>query len=123
MHLFSLREEMESNDRLRYPSYVSVDETSREIYVVDSGHSRIVYKYENGQYLFEFGGKGWRQGWFQFPSYIYIDHSHRTLVADTFNQRIQVLKITALKTIKDTEEKILVPGFLPVKLNPEKGEK
>lgn len=62
VHLFSLREEMESNDRLRYPSYVSVDETSREIYVVDSGHSRIVYKYENGQYLFEFDGRRMETG-------------------------------------------------------------
>ena len=122
--LFGFGQKGGSTGKLSRPRSLGVDEVRHWIYIVDyMRHTVTVYKYENGQYLFEFGGKGWGPGWFQFPTYIYIDHAQRTLVADTFNQRIQVLKITALKTIKDTEEKILVPGFLPVKLNPEKGKK
>jgi DNA-binding beta-propeller fold protein YncE len=100
---------------------LSVDEVRHWIYIVDyQRHTITVYKHENGQYIFEFGGKGWGPGWFQFPKYIYIDRSQRILVADTFNQRIQVLKITALKTIEAIEEKTQAPGFLPVRLTPEK---
>jgi sugar lactone lactonase YvrE len=122
--LFRFGQKGGSTGKLSRPRGLGVDEVRHWIYVVDYlRHTVTVYKYENGQYLFEFGGKGWGPGWFQFPTYIYIDHAQRTLVADIFNQRIQVLKITALKTIKATEEKILVPGFLPVKLTPEKGER
>jgi len=102
--------------KLSRPRGLGVDETRHWIYIVDyMRHTITVYKYENGEYLFEFGGKGCGPGWFQYPTYIYIDHTQRILVADTFNQRIQVLKITALKTIKATKEKNFAPGFLPVK--------
>ena len=114
--LFIFGQKGGSTGKLSRPRSVSVDEVRHWIYIVDYlRHTVTVYKYENGQYLFEFGGQGWGPGWFQYPTYIYIDYAQRTLVADTFNQRIQVLKITALKTIKATEEKTLVPGFLPVK--------
>jgi len=113
-----------STGKLSRPKSLSVDETKGWIYISDYlRHTITVYKYENGQYLFEFGGQGWGPGWFQFPTYIYIDHAQRALVADTFNQRIQVLKITARKTIKANENKTLVPGFLPVLLTPEKDER
>ena len=122
--LFRFGQKGGSTGKLSRPRGLGVDETRNWIYVVDYlRHTITVYKYENGQYLFEFGGQGWGPGWFQYPTYIYIDYAQRTLVADTFNQRIQVLKITALKTIKASEEKALVPGFLPVKRAPEKGER
>ena len=122
--LFRFGQKGGSTGKLSRPKSLSVDEARHWIFIVDYlRHTITVYKYENGQYMFEFGGKGWGPGWFQFPTYIYIDHAQRTLVADTFNQRIQVLKITAMKTIKATEEKTLVPGFLPVKRTSEKGER
>ncbi|RPI53424.1 MAG: hypothetical protein EHM49_04360 [Deltaproteobacteria bacterium] len=122
--LFGFGQKGGSTGKLSRPRSLGIDEVSHWIYIVDYlRHTVTVYKYENGQYLFEFGGQGWGPGWFQFPTYIYIDHAQRALVADTFNQRIQVLKITAMETIKTTEEKTLLPGFLPVKRAPEKEER
>jgi hypothetical protein len=119
--LFRFGQKGGSSGKLSRPRGLSVDEVRHWIYIVDyQRHTITVYKHENGQYIFEFGGKGWGPGWFQFPAYIYIDRSQRILVADTFNQRIQVLKITALKTIEAIEEKTQAPGFLPVRLTPEK---
>jgi hypothetical protein len=40
--------------------------------------------------MFEFGGMGWSEGWFQHPSYFIVDKLGRIIVADTFNQRVQV---------------------------------
>jgi hypothetical protein len=40
--------------------------------------------------MFEFGGMGWSEGWFQHPSYLIVDKLGRIIVADTFNQRVQV---------------------------------
>ena len=85
-------------------------------------HTISVYKYENGQYLFEIGGKGWGPGWFQYPQYVYVDQQQRLLVADTFNQRIQILKVNARETGEITKPKALTPGF-QIKLTPEKGIK
>ena len=39
---------------------------------------------------FEFGGKGWARGWFQYPNDIAVDTLGNVLVADTFNNRVQV---------------------------------
>ena len=122
--LFRFGQKGGSTGKLSRPRGLGVDETRNWIYVVDYlRHTITVYKYENGQYLFEFGGQGWGPGWFQYPTYIYIDHMQRILVADLFNQRVQVVKITGLKTVRAAEEETLVPGFLPVKLTPEKGER
>ncbi len=51
-----------------------------------------------------------------------LDQQQRVLVADTFNQRIQILKVTARETVKTPEPKALTPGF-QIKLTPEKGIK
>jgi hypothetical protein len=50
-----------------------------------------------GAFLFEFGGLGWSKGWLQFPSDICVDREGHVLVADTFNNRVQVFKIVPFK--------------------------
>ena len=55
-------------------------------------HTASAYS-ADGRFLFEFGGKGWGRGWFQYPSDITVDTSGNVLVADTFNNRVQVLSV------------------------------
>ncbi|MDY6933985.1 MAG: NHL repeat-containing protein [Spirochaetota bacterium] len=79
--------------KLSRPRGFSVDASRGRVYVIDyMRHTANVYD-TNGSYLFEFGGKGWGKGWFQFPSDICIDRKGHVLIADTFNNRVQVLEI------------------------------
>lgn len=79
--------------KLSRPRGLAVDEARGRIYVVDyMRHAAQAYSMQ-GQMLFEFGGKGWRDGWFQFPSDIGVDAFGNVLVADTFNNRVQVLDL------------------------------
>ncbi len=119
--LFKFGQKGGSTGKLSRPRGLGVDEIKHWIYIIDyMRHTISVYKYEDGRYLFEFGGKGWGPGWFQYPSYIYIDQQQRVLVADTFNQRIQILKVTVRESVKTPEPKALTPGF-QIKLTPKGG--
>jgi len=122
--LFKFGKKGGGTGKLSRPRGLAVDEVRHWIYIVDyMRHTITVYKYENGEYLFEFGGMGWGPGWFQYPSYLYIDHNQRVLVSDTFNQRVQVLRITGLRAKEGAKEKMFAPSFLPVRLPPEKGNR
>lgn len=79
--------------KLSRPRGLAVDEVRGRIYVADyMRHTAQAYSLR-GEILFEFGGKGWREGWFQFPSDIVVDTAGNVLVADTFNNRVQVLDL------------------------------
>ena len=79
--------------KLSRPRGLSVDSNKGRVYVIDyMRHTANVYDVK-GNYLFEFGGKGWGKGWFQFPTDICIDPRGYVLIADTFNNRVQVMKM------------------------------
>jgi len=79
--------------KLSRPRGISVDDSNKRIYVVDyMRHSVNVYSLD-GRFIFEFGGLGWGKGWFQYPSDVCVDASGNVLVADTFNNRVQVFRI------------------------------
>ncbi len=85
-----------SSGKLSRPRGLAVDDHSKRIYVVDyMRHTANTYS-EDGSFLFEFGGRGWGKGWLQYPCDIAVDTSGNVLIADTFNQRVQVLKIETL---------------------------
>jgi DNA-binding beta-propeller fold protein YncE len=85
-----------SSGKLSRPRGLALDGHSKRIYVIDyMRHTANAYS-EDGRFLFEFGGRGWGKGWFQYPCDIGVDTSGNVLIADTFNQRVQVLKIEAL---------------------------
>ena len=85
-----------SSGKLSRPRGFAVDDRSKSVYVIDyMRHTANAYS-EDGRFLFEFGGRGWGKGWFQYPCDIAVDTSGNVLIADTFNQRVQVLKIEAL---------------------------
>ena len=79
-----------STGKLSRPRGVGVDNQNGRMYVVDyMRHTVTVYNRE-GAFIFEFGGMGWGEGWFQYPVDLAVDNKGRIIVADTFNQRVQV---------------------------------
>jgi DNA-binding beta-propeller fold protein YncE len=91
--LFKFGKKGGSSGKLSRPRGVAVDQQGKRIYVIDyMRHTASAYSAE-GRFLFEFGGKGWGRGWFQYPSDISVDTFGNVLVADTFNNRVQVLSV------------------------------
>jgi DNA-binding beta-propeller fold protein YncE len=79
-----------SSGKLSRPRGLAVDDRGKRVYVIDyMRHTANAYS-ADGRFLFEFGGQGWGRGWFQYPSDIAVDASGNVLVADTFNNRVQV---------------------------------
>ncbi|BAT71027.1 conserved hypothetical protein [Thermosulfidibacter takaii ABI70S6] len=96
-----------SSGKLSRPRGIAVDEKRNRVYVIDyMRHTANVYNLK-GDYLGEFGGRGWGPGWFNYPSDIAVDNMGNVIVADTFNNRVQVLKVEevtgggASKKVKD----------------------
>jgi DNA-binding beta-propeller fold protein YncE len=90
--LFKFGEKGGSSGKLSRPMGIDVDNRNGRIYVVDYMRHTISVYDKDGKYLFEFGGLGWGEGWFQHPRDIAVDHTGRILVADTFNDRIEVFQ-------------------------------
>jgi DNA-binding beta-propeller fold protein YncE len=90
--LFEFGEKGGSSGKLSRPQAVAIDERNGTIYVVDYMRHTVSAYDSNGKYLYEFGGLGWGEGWFQFPRDIAVDSEGRILVADTFNERIEIFK-------------------------------
>lgn len=88
--LFKFGEKGGSTGKLSRPQAVGVDSRTGKMYVVDYMRHTISVYDKDGKYLTEFGGLGWGEGWFQYPKDIAVDREGRILVADTFNDRIQV---------------------------------
>lgn len=88
--IFKFGEKGGSSGKLSRPKAAGIDNRYGRIYVVDyMRHTINVYNKE-GKFIFEFGGMGWSEGWFQFPVDLAVDNEGRIVVADLFNQRVQV---------------------------------
>ncbi len=90
--LFKFGEKGGSTAKLSRPQAVGVDNRTGKMYVVDYMRHTVSAYDKDGKYLFEFGGLGWGEGWFQHPRDIAVDSMGRILVADTFNDRIEVFQ-------------------------------
>jgi DNA-binding beta-propeller fold protein YncE len=67
----------------------------RIIYVVDSLFDTVQLFDERGEFLLAVGGRGTGPGEFWLPSGIFLDDNNGMLyVCDTFNQRVQVFRIS-----------------------------
>lgn len=91
--LFRFGEKGGSSGKLSRPMAVTTDNRSGRIFAVDYMRHTVSIYDQDGKYLSEFGGLGWGEGWFQHPKDIAVDSSGRILVADTFNDRIEVFKV------------------------------
>jgi DNA-binding beta-propeller fold protein YncE len=90
--LFKFGEKGGSTGKLSRPLAVGVDNHTGRMYVVDYMRHTVSAYDKEGKYLFEFGGLGWGEGWFQYPRDIAVDSSGRILIADTFNNRVEVFQ-------------------------------
>lgn len=91
--LFSFGTKGGSPGQMSQPRALAIDEKRELIYVVDyMRHTILVYDLA-GNYLFEVGGRGLGPGWFNFPNSIALNSHGQLIVADLFNQRVQVLEV------------------------------
>lgn len=90
--LFKFGEKGGSTGKLSRPQAIGVDNRNGRMYVVDYMRHTVSAYDKDGNYLFEFGGLGWGEGWFQYPRDISVDPTGRILIADTFNNRIEVFQ-------------------------------
>jgi hypothetical protein len=73
---------------------LAIDEEQGLVYVADyMRHTILVYKLADGEYLFEVGGRGTEPGYFNFPNHMTINKHRQIIVADLFNNRVQVLEM------------------------------
>jgi len=103
-YLFKFGQKGGSTGKLSRPRGIAVDSAGERIYVIDyMRHTANAYS-GDGQFLFEFGGKGWGKGWFHYPTDIAVDSLGNILVVDTFNDRVQVLKVQETPSIEKVKE-------------------
>lgn len=92
--LFSFGTKGGAQGKMSRPRGLVIDEKKRCFYLVDyMRHTILVYDF-TGAFRFEFGGKGWGPEWFNFPVDIELGPQGQVIVADFFNQRVQVFETT-----------------------------
>lgn len=74
----------------RTPLGIAIDEEGR-IYIADAGNNRVQVVDDAGNYIIEFGSRGWQTGEFDHPTDIALSFQrrYRLYVADTGNNRVQ----------------------------------
>jgi len=91
--LFAFGKKGGSTGKMSRPRALAVDEKKKCVYVVDyMRHTILIYNFA-GRFLFEIGGKGGSPRWFNFPTALALDGDGNLIVADLFNQRVQVLDV------------------------------
>lgn len=77
---------------LNFP--VAVDVTSEGIVaVLDKMRFAVVCYSTDGRFLGEFGGKGFRDGWFYHPSLLAVSDDDHVIVGQILDNRVQVCRI------------------------------
>ncbi|NTV13053.1 MAG: hypothetical protein HGA96_03830 [Desulfobulbaceae bacterium] len=91
-YLFKFGEKGGVHGKLSNPVSLGIDQARGVIYVCDyMRHTILCYDYDNGRYLFEFGGRGTGALWFNFPNNVEVDQRGQVVVSDLFNRRLQVI--------------------------------
>ncbi len=91
--LFSFGQKGGSSGKMSRPRSLVIDEKRKSIFVADYMRHTILIFDQGGRFIDEFGGMGYGPGWFRFPSYLSLDAKGRLIVADLFNQRVQILDV------------------------------
>ncbi len=83
-----------SYGKMSRPQDIALDEFRRLAYVVDyMRHVVLIYDMDDGRFIDEFGGQGWSPGWFNYPTSVTVGAGGAVVVADYFNNRVQVLDV------------------------------
>jgi len=109
-YLFKLGQKGGTFGKLSRPRGVAADPKQDLIYVIDyMRHTGQAYDYQTGRFRFEFGGRGWSPGWFNYPTDIIVDKFSRLYIADLFNHRVQVIEFAG---VTYPEVPVEVPSFV-----------
>jgi DNA-binding beta-propeller fold protein YncE len=91
--LFSFGQKGGSTGKMSRPKSLVVDEKKKALYVVDYMRHTVLIFDLGGRFMYEFGGMGTGPGWFQYPVGLALNKEGNLIVADLFNQRVQILDI------------------------------
>ncbi len=109
-YLFKFGQKGGTFGKLSRPRGVAADPQQDLIYVIDyMRHTGQAYDYNTGKFRFEFGGRGWSPGWFNYPTDIVVDKFSRLYIADLFNHRVQVIEFAG---ITYPEIPLEIPSFV-----------
>lgn len=84
----------EGSQDFKNPYGVTVHAATGDIYIVDTGNSKIKKFSRLGQFIGSFGSQGATDGEFMFPQGIAADSSGNIYVVDTANNRVQKFDIS-----------------------------
>ncbi len=90
--IFSFGQKGGSPGKMSRPRGLCLDEKKKCIYVVDYMRQTVLVFDMAGRFIFEFGGRGDGPMWFNFPTAIDVDSQGRVIVADLFNNRVQIME-------------------------------
>ncbi|KAI8497394.1 hypothetical protein Bbelb_247000 [Branchiostoma belcheri] len=79
--------------RMKFPMYITVDGEGNILVSDWDDHCVYVYR-EDGQFLFQFGGKGSGEGQLNCPSGVCTDREGNIIVADSENSRVEMFDKT-----------------------------
>ena len=91
--LFSFGQKGGSTGKMSRPKSLVIDEKKKAVYVVDYMRHTVLIFDLGGKFMYEFGGLGGAPGWFQYPTALALNREGHLLVADLFNQRVQILDV------------------------------
>ncbi len=77
---------------MRFPTDLTTDNRGR-IYVVDRNGSQISVIGQDGSFLGQMSGMGWKEGLLNYPSQICINNKGEVFIADTNNNRVQIFTL------------------------------
>jgi len=76
---------------LNQPTGIACNRATGDIWVVETGAHRISRFNSKGQLMGRIGGRGTEPGFFNFPTFIWIDREGQIYIVDSMNHRIQIL--------------------------------
>ena len=79
-------------NHMRFPANLTTDKRGR-IHLVDRNGSLIISLGQDGSFLGQSSGLGWKEGLLNYPSQMCINSSNDVFIADTNNNRVQVFKL------------------------------
>jgi len=73
------------------PTGLAIDQKRNRLLVVDTrAHHIKVFALKDGQFITQFGERGWQEGLFNFPTNIAVGKDGYVYIVDTGNHRVQV---------------------------------
>lgn len=82
--------EFSEKTELKQPTGIAFNRVRDEIWIVETAAHRISLFSSEGEFIRSIGGRGLDPGYFNFPTFIWIDDAGRLYVVDSMNFRVQI---------------------------------